>query len=161
MSESTTIVLLTLAGGGFEALGVAMIVREIAQDRRQARSLFSPITLDVHSADHAHMAESVTLGADSQAQQTVAERVNILERAMSSLLEAIETSAQATKIEMRKAIQEAAQELSRKDKERDDALRRFIHDQLTGGIGLRIAGVVSILIGIVCTTAAGILQVAG
>jgi hypothetical protein len=36
---------------------------------------------------------------------------------------------------------EAAEKPSRQDRDRDEALRRFIHDQLTGGIGWRIVGV--------------------
>jgi hypothetical protein len=54
------------------------------------------------------------------------------------------------------AIQKLSEELSSKDEERDEALRRSSHDQLTGGISWRIAGVGFVLVGIICSTIGGV-----
>jgi hypothetical protein len=37
------------------------------------------------------------------------------------------------------------------------ALRRFLHEQLTGGFGMRVVGVSLVVVGIVCSTIAGAL----
>lgn len=156
MTDVTWVVALTATGGALELAGLILVVKEIRSDRQAAQDLLREnrvvrpatirTTVNVHPP---------TVNADEQ-EPALEQRLAALEDAYDRKFRMLEELTSATRADLRRVVAEEAAELAHQDRERDVALRSFLHTQITGSLRNRVFGVVLIATGITCTTAAGI-----
>lgn len=118
--------LLVGGGGTLQIVGVFLVVKEIASDRKNAKAVLAPL---LESEPEPTYAPGLT------------ERDKMMLRFRHELLE---QTVRPTRAETRTQIDWV-----------DRALREFIHEELTGSIRTRIWGVTLIVLGLICATVGG------
>ena len=150
MNAQVGIAILIGIGSALEIAGVLMVIKEIRADRRRADELRQPKRVSILPAveqDEA-LPLSVVGGKPLSDEEHAARQAEARFRMLQATTHATRQEAQEAR--------EAAAEAARMDAEHDEALRRFMHEQLTSGIGARVWGVALVLAGIACQTAAGL-----
>lgn len=140
MVDSGTVVVMTVLGAISEIVGIGLVVKEVAADRKLARQLIEERT---------------------PPREPPEERPIKWWGPMSRLLKIDwDEVTQVNKKEFRRALDNAVYQLIEADRERDDAVRDLLSRQLGGSIAVRVRGVLFFAVGIVLTTGAQILQLA-
>ena len=128
---------LTVIGGSCELIGIALVVKEIADDRALVRDL---------EHEDARSVPQVGPAAIPQGPLSRFFRIDWDE------------ITQVNRKEFRSALDDAVSRLIAEDRARDHELRAFLHKQLTGSITGRVTGVAFFAAGIVLASVAQILQ---
>lgn len=142
MTEIEVVAVLTVTGAACELTGVALIVREIAADRRMAREV-----LRVPPPE-----------PENEQRKTGPQWRGVLSRRLRIDWDEI---AQVDNKRLGEALAEATDRLIEADHERDRTLREFLHEQLATGVGLRLVGVGFFVVGIISTSISQLVQIRG
>lgn len=132
------VVALTVGGSVCELVGIALVVREISQDRALVRDLAQNDPRDIPD-----------VGPDTIPQGPISRFLRI----------DWDEITQVNRKEFRSALDDAVTRLIEEDHERDKRLRTFLQRQLTGSIGGRVTGVAFFAAGVLLAGVAQILQV--
>lgn len=156
MTDTCWIVALTGTGGALELAGLLLVVKEIRSERQAAKDLFKedavvrPATVEMNLEVHSPSAQTDNdYLSPEEPDVSSADAYDLKFRLLGELTT-------ATRADLQRVIAQEAAALSRQDKERDVALRRFLHILITGSLKDRVIGVILIAAGITCTTVAGI-----
>ncbi len=139
MEASGAIATLTALGGLLELVGLVLVVAEIKHDRRAASELFKE-----------------DLDGTLVRSETVENPEARDEPVPLSKFDLVRATTPMTWVQTEDIIGEEAAAVAEQGKERDEALRRFLHAQITGSLRTRAVGVTSIGLGIILTTTAGV-----
>lgn len=155
MTDTFWILIITSVGGLLELAGLALVVREIRANREHGRGLFREHAVARPSTVATRM-EIPTPSVPEDHEESPDDPSAPPGDSYELKLRLLGELTPATRADLQRVIAEEAEKLSRQDRERDLALRRFLHTLTTGSLKDRVVGVILIAAGIVCTTGAGI-----
>lgn len=147
IDAETTRCFLTFASAGLELIGLAFVVVEIGQARRNARAVLEGKTgVDLKLRVGAAIDFSYAIKSDET--PTVEKRLERLEGAQRNQSRKIAKEVEALRSELIQDIDQVRNETLKAAAARDSALRDMMALQGGGGIRLRVIGAVCIAVGI-------------
>ena len=149
--------LLAISGATFEVFGLALVVAEIWKDRRQGRSLMGIEAVIVQTLPAIASATAGKVTPIGGRQPTLEERVERVEERAEALNDGLLYVQTRLRTELEQAAEEAFNRAYRATIKRDQSLRRFLHQQLAGGVGRRLLGVVFFALGTVLSAVGNVM----
>jgi hypothetical protein len=152
--------ILTAVGGGFELVGLGLVVKEIADDRARARRLFSPRRrkLKPRRRYPGRLSAGSLAGSRSNSMRPAATQQRELEAATAKMGAILANGL----IGMRKALDtqldQSVDELRSEIEAADDEVREHLRYVLAGGVRDRVIGAGLLGVGIVLEIAGAIVS---
>lgn len=148
--------LLAIGGAVFEVVGLALVVIEIVKDRRQARVLLGVQGVIVQTLPAMTSIGAIKVTPTEEREPMLEERVARVEKRVEALNDGLLNTTDRLRAELQRAASEAFNQAYREMVKKDQSMRRYLHQQVTGGVGRRLVGVVFFALGAVLSAAANV-----